>query len=133
MAQRITKLKKRMLRLIQRPGRDLVVEMTDRGLRVRQYGRHRWSRLIEFGSLESSLPASNREEAFSRPLSETWEPKPEQEVWLRRRLEGAGSRSAKGVILQLLPGMGELLVKVRIEHGGKHYDYTETVNDVRPV
>lgn len=122
----VTKLTRPVTRLIG----NRVVTMTDEGIVIRARRKH-GTTLYRYEDLLP--PARNRQEAFGRPAPRNWEPAPGQKVWLRDRQGHAGSLRTRGLIVAVLTGFPDLMLKIKVQHGGKWREFTEEIQDVRPI
>lgn len=114
-------------RKVRRRVGNLVVSLTEDGLRLRRY-RSREGITIPWGELAQRFaqPARTRREAFARPLPRGWTPAAGSFVWVR------GRRFAAARVLRVLPGFPDPLVRIAYRYAGRMLEATVELDQLRP-
>jgi len=107
----------------------LVASLTKQGLVLRR-PRGRRKVLVTWEDLEREYVHDARTglEAFERPLPRHWLPSIGDPVWVKPELT-----AWRGEVGRVLPGMGEEIVVVFLNHNGKSREVRVLLSQARPI
>ena len=112
---------------------DLVVTLEPAGLRVRRaHGRRAVSVTWEWLLARAPFAARDRREAFGQPLPPGWRPQRGDWVFVKPFQGTMSNVVARGLVLAVLPGAGEELVRVLFRYGKRRSHDTYALSNVRP-